>query len=159
MSSILRLRNEPFYLYSLAMIKIFAALLLLTPLASSPQTADTGLRKILDDQTTAWNGSDLVGFMQGYWHSPEVTFFSGDTIIRGWESTLQRYRNKYQGDGKEMGKLSFTDEKTQMLGSDSALVTARWHLEMPDGKRLEGLTTLLCKRLPEGWRIVHDHSS
>jgi len=58
-----------------------------------------------------------------------------------------------------MGKLSFTDETVQMLGSNAALVTARWHLEMKDGKRLEGLTTLLCKRLKEGWRIVHDHSS
>ena len=58
-----------------------------------------------------------------------------------------------------MGKLSFTDENVQMLVSDAALVTARWHLEMKDGKKLEGLTTLLCKRLKEGWRIVHDHSS
>jgi hypothetical protein len=30
---------------------------------------------------------------------------------------------------------------------------------MPDGKKLEGLTTILCKRMREGWRIVHDHSS
>ena len=140
------------------MIKIFITLLLLSSMAF-PQAADTGLRKILDDQTAAWNRGDLVAFMQGYWHSSEVTFFSGDTIIRGWEPTLQRYRNKYQGAGKEMGRLSFTDEHIQVLSSDAAVVTARWHLEMPDGKRLEGLTTLLCKRLPEGWRIVHDHSS
>lgn len=147
-----------FYLYSLAMIKMLATILLLNTMAL-PQTADIGLRKILENQTDAWNRGDLVGFMGGYWHSPEVTFFSGDTIIRGWEPTLQRYRNKYQASDKGMGKLSFTDENIKMLGSDSAVVTARWHLDMPDGKKLEGLTTLLCRRLPEGWRIVHDHSS
>jgi len=140
------------------MIRILAALVLLSPFAIA-QNADSSLRKILDDQTAAWNRGDLIAFMHGYWHSPEVTFFSGDTIVKGWEPTLQRYRNKYQAPGQQMGKLSFTDENIQMLGSDAALVTARWHLEMPDGKKLEGLTTLLCKRLKEGWRIMHDHSS
>jgi ketosteroid isomerase-like protein len=140
------------------MIKILAALVLLSPLALA-QNADSSLRKILDDQTAAWNRGDLIAFMQGYWHSAGVTFFSGDTIIKGWEPTLQRYRNKYQAAGQQMGKLTFTDENIEMLGSEAALVTARWHLEMSDGKKLEGLTTLLCKRLKEGWRIVHDHSS
>jgi|SRR5579859_5174073 len=126
---------------------------------AAPAQTPAGLRKMLDDQTAAWNRGDLEAFMQGYWHSPEVTFFSGDTIVNGWEPTLQRYRDRYQSGGKEMGKLSFSNEKIEMLGSDAAVVTARWHLEMSDGKKLEGLTTLLCKREQEGWRIVHDHSS
>lgn len=131
---------------------------LLISCALLAQTPD-GLRKMLDDQTAAWNRGDLEAFMQGYWHSPEVTFFSGDTIVKGWELTLQRYRDRYQSGGKEMGKLSFSDEKIDMLGPDAAVVIARWHLQMSDGKKLEGLTTLLCKRTQEGWRIVHDHSS
>ena len=140
------------------MIRTFVCVLLLT-FISMAQGEDAGLRKILDSQTAAWNRGDLVAFMEGYWHSPEVTFFAGDTITKGWEPTLERYRNKYQSAGKQMGRLSFSDEKIQMLDSNAALVTARWHLQMSDGKTLEGLTTLLCKRLPEGWRIVHDHSS
>jgi beta-aspartyl-peptidase (threonine type) len=136
----------------------FLALLLLTPLCLAGQTS-ADLSKMLDDQTAAWNRGDLARFMQGYWHSPDVTFFSGDTITKGWEATLVRYRDKYQVGGKEMGKLSFTDERIDRLSPYSAVVTARWHLEMSDGKKLEGLTTLLCKRLKEGWRIVHDHSS
>jgi ketosteroid isomerase-like protein len=123
------------------------------------QQAPADLQKMLDDQTTAWNRGDLEGFMKGYWHSSEITLFSGDTIIKGWEPTLARYRSRYQSAGKEMGKLSFSDENTEMLGLEAAMVTARWHLEMPDGKKLEGLTTILCKRMKEGWRIVHDHSS
>ena len=137
---------------------VSCALVGLLSLALAAQTAPD-LRKLLDDQTAAWNRGDLTAFMQGYWHSPEVTFFSGDTIVKGWESTLQRYRDRYQSSGKEMGKLSFSDENIEMLGADAAMVTARWHLQMADGKRLEGLTTLLCRRMPEGWRIVHDHSS
>lgn len=128
------------------------------PLILSAQGSND-LRKMLDDQTAAWNRGDLDSFMQGYWRSPDVTFFSGDKIVKGWEQTLQRYRDRYQSGGKEMGKLSFTDEKIDVLAPDAAVVTARWHLQMPDGKKLEGLTTLLCKRMKDGWRIVHDHSS
>lgn len=138
--------------------RIFAVVVLLACTAAA-QDAPVGLRKMLDAQTSAWNRGDLDGFMQGYWHSPKVTFFSADTITQGWEPTLARYRSRYQGSGKAMGKLSFTDEEIDMLAPGAAVVTARWHLEMPDGKKLEGLTTVLCKRLKEGWRIVHDHSS
>jgi len=140
------------------MVKTLAMLLVLSSITLA-QSPDAGLRTILDEQTAAWNRGDLMGFMQGYWRSPEVTFFSGDSIIKGWEPTLQRYRDKYQSAGQQMGQLSFTDENIQMLGPNAALVTARWHLVMTDGKKLQGLTTLLCKRLAEGWRIVHDHSS
>ena len=141
------------------MRKVAFLLLFLSISFTAQAQTPTGLRKLLDDQTAAWNRGDLESFMQGYWHSPEVTFFSADTIVKGWEPTLQRYRDRYQSGGKEMGKLSFSDEKIDLFGSDSAMVTARWHLQMPDGKKLEGLTTLLCKRTQEGWRIVHDHSS
>ena len=35
----------------------------------------------------------------------------------------------------------------------------RWHLTLPDGKRPSGLYTLIFRKLPEGWKIVHDHTS
>jgi len=139
-------------------IKLIAFLALLCPLALA-QAATVSLRQILEDQTAAWNRGDLEGFMQAYWHSSEMTFFSGNTISMGWEAALQRYREKYQAAGKEMGKLSFTDEKIETLAPDAALVTARWHLQVSDGKKLEGLTTVICRHFKEGWRIVHDHSS
>ena len=30
---------------------------------------------------------------------------------------------------------------------------------LPDGKTPRGLFTVVLRKLPEGWRIVHDHSS
>lgn len=138
----------------LTMVMLVAA-----PVALAQQSERAELQKMLDDQTAAWNRGDLEGFMKGYWHSPELTFFSGDTIAKGWEATLARYRRKYQSAGRQMGRLNFTDAEIEMLGSDAAVFTARWHLALPDGQKLEGLTTVICKRMKEGWRIVHDHSS
>jgi beta-aspartyl-peptidase (threonine type) len=57
-----------------------------------------------------------------------------------------------------MGRLSFREIEVEALGPGSALARGRYELVL--GKdRSTGLFTLVCKRLPEGWRIVHDHTS
>lgn len=120
---------------------------------------EEGIKHVLLSQIEAWNHGNLEGFMQGYWHSPDLDFFSGDTVTKGWEPTLQRYRQRYQAEGKEMGKLEFQDLNIDLLSRRSAVVTGRWQLTMSDGKKPHGLFTLIFKRMQNGWRIVHDHTS
>jgi len=139
--------------------KLLAMLLLLISTAFSQQSAREQVQKMLDDQTAAWNRGDLLGFMRGYENSPELTFFSGDTILKGWQATLTRYRRKYQSEGREMGQLSFTSARIDVLADDAAMYTARWHLTLRSGQKREGLTTVICRRTKDGWKIVHDHSS
>jgi ketosteroid isomerase-like protein len=57
-----------------------------------------------------------------------------------------------------MGTLSFSDLQVQFLGPDSAFVRGQFHLAMPDGKQPRGLFTLIFRKFPEGWRIIHDHT-
>jgi ketosteroid isomerase-like protein len=116
------------------------------------------VRQVLDAQVAAWNKGDLERFMAGYWHSPELSFFSGNDKRRGWEETLSRYRQRYQAEGKEMGKLSFTDLEIESPAPDMAWVRGRFKLVMSK-ETPSGLFTLIFKKLPEGWRIVHDHTS
>jgi ketosteroid isomerase-like protein len=111
-------------------------------------------------QEAAWNEGDIEGFMsRGYWRSPELTFLSGGSWTRGYDPVLERYRARYATGDAEMGRLSFTDLEPQLLGPDVGLVRGRWALKFADGKETGGLFTLLMRRLPEGWRIVHDHTS
>ncbi|HXB21994.1 MAG TPA: nuclear transport factor 2 family protein, partial [Candidatus Solibacter sp.] len=119
---------------------------------------EEGIKHLLVSQIEAWNNGNLQGFMAGYWHSPDLTFFSGTTITEGWEPTLQRYQQRYKGEGKEMGQLEFQDLNIDLLGRRAAVVTGKWQLTMSDGKKPGGLFTLIFKRLPGGWRIVHDHT-
>jgi beta-aspartyl-peptidase (threonine type) len=114
--------------------------------------------RVLNGQVLAWNKGDLEGFMQGYWKSPDLTFFSGKEITKGWQATLERYRKRYQAEGKEMGKLTFSDLEIEVVGPDSAFVRGRWKV-VTSKETLGGLFTLLFKKRPEGWRIVHDHTS
>jgi beta-aspartyl-peptidase (threonine type) len=135
------------------------SLLLVAPLVlADPRTDEAAIRAVLDAQVAAWNKGDLEGFMKGYWASPELTFFSGGQRTQGWQATLERYRKRYQAEGQEMGKLTFSDLQIELLGPDSAFVRGRWQLERKKD-RPGGLYTLIFKRFPEGWRIVHDHTS
>jgi uncharacterized protein (TIGR02246 family) len=139
---------------------IFALFLLLTPAsaANRPAKAQTTIREVLEQQTEAWNRHDLEGFMQGYWHSPELTFFSGATEHRGWDAAMERYRKAYQSEGRQMGKLEFSDLQIETLGPATAFVRGNFHLTMPDGKQPHGIFTLVFRKFPEGWRIIHDHT-
>jgi beta-aspartyl-peptidase (threonine type) len=115
------------------------------------------IRAVLDRQVEAWNRRDLEAFMSGYWNSPELSFYSGGTKTAGWKETLDRYRNTYQSEGREMGTLGFSDIQIEMLGPESALVRGRWRLKMQSSEP-NGLFTLIFRRLPEGWKIIHDHT-
>jgi len=96
--------------------------------------------------------------MAGYWKSPELTFFANAAVTRGWKATLDRYRARYEGPGRQMGTLRFEELQIVPLGADSALARGTFVLVLAEGER-RGLFTVLFRRLPEGWRIVHDHSS
>jgi ketosteroid isomerase-like protein len=114
---------------------------------------------VLRTQQEAWNRHDLEGFMAGYWHSPELTFFSGAKEQDGWQATMDRYLAKYASPGQEMGKLDFSGLRVEVLSQDSAFVRGSWKLTMSDGKTPHGLFTLVFRKFPEGWKIVHDHTS
>jgi ketosteroid isomerase-like protein len=117
------------------------------------------IRALLDRQVADWNRKDLDGFLAGYWDSPKVVFLSGGERSEGFAAMRDRYRRNYQAEGKEMGTLKFSGVEVERLGTDSAFARGRWELTKSDGTHPGGLFTLILKKLPEGWRIVHDHTS
>jgi len=117
------------------------------------------ITQVLLQQQEAWNRHDLDAFMSGYMKSKDLTFFSGANERQGWQETMDRYRATYTSPGHEMGKLEFTDLRIEVLANDAAFVRGAWHLTMSDGKKPHGLFTLIFRRFPDGWKIVHDHTS
>jgi ketosteroid isomerase-like protein len=115
------------------------------------------IRSILRAQQDAWNRGDIDAFMNGYARSRSTIFVSEDTVTRGWETVRDRYRKKYS-DRVKMGMLSFSDLEITSLGADAAVVLGRWKLKRAQDQP-HGRFTLIFRCLPEGWRIVHDHTS
>lgn len=122
-----------------------------------PPNSVAEIQSVLSAQQDAWNRGDIDAFMNGYARSASTVFVSGDEVTRGWETVRDRYRVKYS-DRAKMGTLSFSDIEVTMLSPNAAVVLGRWRLKRANDEP-HGRFTLLFKRLPEGWRIVHDHTS
>ena len=126
-------------------------------ISDSREVDRQAITKVLNEQQVAWNRGDVEAFLQGYWRSPELTFSGSGGIARGWDAVLVRYKKNYP-DRAAMGKLDFSQLEFRFLGPDSALVLGHWHLARDKGD-IGGVFTLVWQRFPEGWRIIHDHTS
>ncbi len=137
--------------------------LLAAPLARGADD-EKDIRAVLDAQVAAWNKGDLDGFMSGYWSDEKLTFISGGTITSGWKNTKERYEKRYKADGKEMGQLAFSELHVETFGPSAAMLRGKFELTLEKEKdekkkHPRGRFTLILKKFPDGWKIVHDHTS
>jgi ketosteroid isomerase-like protein len=128
-----------------------------TGVALAAPDEPAAIRTVVDNQAAAWNRGDIDAFMTGYARSPETTFVSGDEVTHGWQTVHDRYAKKYDSREK-MGTLTFSNLTITPLCDDAAIVVGSWRLERKDDQP-HGKFTLLFRKLPEGWRIVVDHTS
>lgn len=146
------------------MRKLFAILIIsVSALSIFAQSADrkmkveSAIRKVMDDQSAAWNRGDIDGFMEGYWKSDKMLFVSGDNVARGWQAAIDRYKKSYDSRAK-MGTLSFSGLEIDVISRNYAIVLGSWSLER-EKDRPHGKFTLVFKRFKGGWKIVRDHTS
>ncbi|HXT75981.1 MAG TPA: nuclear transport factor 2 family protein [Candidatus Eisenbacteria bacterium] len=126
--------------------------------AGEPNEPDqAAIQKLMEAQQAAWNHGDIDAFMTAYWRSPDVTFSGTSGIVRGWDAVLARYKSSY-ADREAMGQLQFSGLEYRFLGPDAALLLGHWHLTRSKGD-VGGVFSLVWQRFPEGWRIIHDHTS
>jgi len=152
---------------SIRLIAAGAALILLfalgvrtgrqTKTAEAREADKAAIMAVLNAQQAAWNRADVDTFLVGYWHSPELTFSGSNGVSRGWDGVMARYKKNYP-DQAAMGHLDFSELEFRFLGSDAALVLGRWHLERDKGD-VGGVFSLVWQRFPDGWKIIHDHTS
>ncbi len=83
------------------------------------------VRDVLERQVADWNKGDLDAFLDGYWNSPKVVFQSGGNRFDGWEALRQRYRRRYQDEGRAMGQLEFSGLEIEPLARRQ-----RWHVDV-----------------------------
>ena len=130
----------------------------------APTAEEKDIRAVLDAQAAAWNKGDLDGFMAGYWNDEKLTFISGGDITFGWKKTKERYEKRYKADGKEMGKLTFSEFHVEVLSPTAAVARGKFELTFEketDAKQksARGRFTLVLKKFPDGWKVTHDHTS
>jgi uncharacterized protein (TIGR02246 family) len=115
------------------------------------------VRAVIESQAAAWNRGDIEGYMEGYAKEGATTFVSGDSVMRGWQAVLERYKARYDTRAK-MGALAFSELEFKPLGPYYIMAAGRWQLTR-ESDTPHGRFTLIFRRTNAGWRIVHDHTS
>jgi uncharacterized protein (TIGR02246 family) len=116
-------------------------------------------KALLDAQTAAWNRGDLETFVETYENSNSITFL-GKVLTRGRDGVLARYKRTYDTPEK-MGKLRFEVLELRPLGADFTMVIGKFFLTRTaaGGGDASGHFTLILRKGPAGWKIIHDHTS
>ena len=123
-----------------------------------PAALHAAVDTLLTASARAWNGGDLDGFLAWYRRGPETTYIGSVGLVHGWDGIHARYAPGFEP-GAARDSLRFEELETRPLGPDLGLATARYVLFAGDSVTATGLFTLVLRQLPEGWRIIHDHSS
>ncbi|WP_209400082.1 DUF4440 domain-containing protein [Pseudozobellia sp. WGM2] len=111
---------------------------------------------IIKKQKIAWTNGDLEGFMQGYWQSDSLTYYSGGKITRGWQTTLENYKKGYPNDDY-IGSLEFTIDQITKINEGAYYVMGQYHLTRKVGDA-NGTFMIIFKKIDGQWKIIADSS-
>lgn len=145
----------------------FLAAMLLSACAPAPSpgapTMDPG-RLVPDFQAqftrsaAAWNRGDLDAFMSDYAPGDLPTYVAGGHLVRGYDAIRSRYAPSF-APGARRDSLRIEELQVRPITDQYVLLTARYILFRGGSTTASGPFTLLMERRPEGWKILHDHSS
>jgi len=138
------------------------ALLLSVPGPLRADPLQTEVQAALVQGMEAWNRGDLDAFLKGYVQGPEMTYTASGRVVRGIDELRARYQKSYGTSRESMGQLRFEDIECWPLGENYALAMGKWSVDFgarSKDPKSAGVFSLVLRKTPEGWLILHDHTS
>jgi ketosteroid isomerase-like protein len=136
---------------------IFTVLLFFSCAEKTTEAEDiAAITAIIKEQEKAWSNHDLEGFMQGYWKSEKLTYYSRTKISQGWQTTLDKYKKGYPTP-KETGTLSFQLDNITKISDDAYWVMGQYFLIREVGD-VTGTFMIVFKKINGEWKIIGDSS-
>ena len=129
---------------------------------SASSVDNAGVSQELTAQLTRaaadWNRGDLDGFVSDYAPESTTTFVDRGHSRHGFDFIRERYRPRFEP-GAQRDSLHFEELEVRPLRTGLALVTGRYVLQRAGQITSSGPFTLVMESRPQGWRILHDHTS
>ena len=127
-----------------------------------PEHGRTALTRLITAQlersAADWNRGDLNGFLSDYAQESTTTYVDGRRARSGMDFIRGVYAPRFSP-GAARDTLHFEEIEVRPLSATLLLVTARYILRRQDEVTASGPFTLVMEHQPEGWKILHDHSS
>jgi len=127
-----------------------------TPASIQRQEIQAFVRSYVD----AVNRSDLTSYVDMYARTPELITISSGEITRGWEA-IRNEANQMMGT-EGAYRISPGIVEVMSLGPTRALALLPFVATVNTDRgtiQLRGAMSLIVEKTPEGWKIIHDHTS
>ncbi len=143
-------------MYKVLFLFLFLAL---PTIAQEAQETDDkkAITAVLTAQQEAWNNYDIETFMEGYWKSDELKFYGAGGVVKGWQSTLERYKKSYPSKA-HFGKLRFVLNDISKINEGAYSVMGEYYLTRKVGNT-NGIFMLILKKMDGEWKIISDTSA
>ena len=106
----------------------------------------------------AWTRGDLDAFMADYVQDSLTGYVTGGRVQHGYDRIRAGYAPRF-APGATRDSLRFENFEVRPLAPNVALVTARFVLFSGGSTSASGPFSLVMERRPDGWKILHDHTS
>lgn len=108
-------------------------------------------------QEREWSDNDIEGFMQGYWKSDDLKFYSSNGLTSGYNRILENYKVKYPN-RDHTGTLDLEIDNISRISEDSYYVMGRYELDRKAGDA-KGNFMVIFKKIDGRWKIIADMST
>ena len=125
-------------------------------ISNAQNNDEIAIKSILVEQEKAWSNNDLEGFMQGYWESDSLTYYSQGKVTQGWQTTLDNYKKGYPSK-TETGTLNFQIDAITKINKGAYYVMGQYFLTRDAGDA-SGTFMIIFKKIAGQWKIVADSS-
>jgi ketosteroid isomerase-like protein len=128
--------------------------------AARPETAPgvaAEIRALLDSSAAAWNRGDVRGHLAT--NADSIWFMTRHGPVVGNDSVVEMMTRSYFQNGRPLQTLRSDHLTVRPLGKGFALAVGQFILSGGDRDEQSGWFSTVWERRPEGWRVIHDHSS
>ena len=142
---------------ALVLFSCLASSTILCAQTGTEQAEKKAILAIMHAQQTDWSNGDLEGFMEGYWKSDSLKFYSSRGITYGWDKTLENYKKGYPSKA-HTGTLEFKINDISKINGEAYFVMGEYHLTREVGDA-NGVFLIIFKKINGEWKIIADMSS
>lgn len=138
----------------------FLLIVLTTLISCQTKTTETedkqAVLNVIKLQEEAWSNNDLEGFMEGYWKSDSLKFYSNNGLTKGWQQILDNYKKGYPTK-EHSGTLTFKINDISKIDDGSYWVMGEYFLKRDVGDA-NGVFLIVFKKIKGEWKIIADMS-
>ena len=124
--------------------------------AFSQSKDEKAILEVMQKEIEYWNSGNIEGYVSLYAPVDSVRMIYTQGATYGRDSILAFYKKYWPKE--RMGQLSFDGIRLERISKDYYFNSGFFHVNLPDGRMINGRFSGLMRKIKGQWYIYTDHS-